>query len=75
MRINFLIGTLNVLTVNGMHGRAGCRRFCFGTYEAGADIDPNHRPGIDPPFRCVDIDECAKGAHHCDVHGSGCQTD
>lgn len=44
------------------------RRCCFGTYEVGADINPNHRPGINQPFRCVDIDECAVGTHHCDIH-------
>ena len=60
---------------NGMHaGRngmnVGCTRCCFGTYEADADVDPNHRPGIDPPFRCLDIDECAKGTHHCDIHAT-----
>lgn len=89
MKIYFLIGALNVLTVNGMHGgwngmhagrngmhagrngmHVGCTRCCFGTYAADADVDPNHRPGIDPPFRCLDIDECAKGTHHCDIHAT-----
>ena len=69
MKIYFLIGQLNILTINGLHESGESRRCSFGTKEIAPD-PLTYRSGIDPPFRCVDVNECAEGTHHCDVNAT-----
>ena len=66
MKLYFLIGHLNIFKVNGSNQSDERGRCSFGTKEEGPD-PITYRPSIDPPFRCVDVNECVEGTHDCDV--------